>query len=59
MQCRVRRRREDGAAQIEGDEWQTSHRIFHVVAENPEIQHVAAEVDPAVVKECARDGVRP
>ena len=35
------------------------HRVLDVVAEDPEIEHVPAEVDPAVVQERAGEGARP
>jgi hypothetical protein len=40
-------RREDPAHQIEHDEAEMAHGILDIVAEHPEEQHVAEEVDPA------------
>src|SRR5205807_3933611 len=40
-QERLRRRRRDSAQQIEDDEFSMAHRVFDVVSEDPEKQHVA------------------
>ena len=45
--------------QVEHGETGVAERIFDVVAEDPQIQHVAGEVDPAVVQECAGEAMEP
>src|SRR3954466_4628952 len=49
------KRRSDAADQIEEQEAQMSHGIFDIVPENPEVKHVAAEVQETSVQEHRRD----
>jgi hypothetical protein len=46
----VRRHRGDAAEQVEKDEASVSDAIFHVVAEDPEEQHVAEKVCPSAMQ---------
>ena len=47
--------RENSAGHVEQDEPDVSHHVFDVVAEDPQVQHVADQVHPATVEEHARD----
>ena len=47
----MNQRRGDAADQIEDEEADVPHRVLDVVAEDPQEQHVAAEVQPAAVQE--------
>ena len=46
---------EDPAHQIEHDEAEMAHGVLDIVAEHPQEQHVAEEVDPAPVQEHVGD----
>ena len=47
------------ADEIEGDEPRPRHGIFHVVAEDPQVQHVEDQMEPAAVHEERREQGRP
>ena len=46
---------EDPAHQIEHDEAHMAHGVLDIVAEHPEEQHVAEQMDPAAVQEHVGD----
>ena len=48
-------RRRDAAQNIEDHEAHRPHRIFDIVAKNPQIQHVATDMHPAAMKKHGRD----
>ena len=48
---RLQRRRRQAAQEVEGDEPQAAHGVLDVVAEDPEEEHVAAQVDDPAVHE--------
>ena len=48
---RLRERRGDAAQQVEHEEAAVAHPVLDVVAEDPEVQHVAADVQQAAVQE--------
>ena len=54
----LRERRGDAAQQIEHQEARPRHRVFDVVAEQPQEPHVADQVHPAAVHEHRREDVR-
>src|SRR5215213_334046 len=47
------------AQKVEEHEAAVSEAVLHVVAKDPEIEHVAEKVHPAVVQEHAGENVRP
>ena len=51
----MRERRQETAHQVEDEEAGVSHRVLDVVAEDPEVEHVAGQVHEAAVQEHARE----
>src|SRR5215212_5012058 len=47
------------AGQVEQEEAKAAEAVLDVVAEDPQIEHVAAQVQPAAVEELARDQPEP
>ena len=56
---RLRERRGDAAEQIEQQEAGVPQAILDVVAEDPEVEHVPDEVQPAAVQEHRRQHSQP
>ena len=51
----LRQRRRDSAYDVEQGEATVPHGVLDVVAEDPEIEHVADQVHPAAVQEHGRE----
>src|SRR2546427_3539296 len=52
---RVRQDRDDPDERVEDQEAAVTHSIFHVVGKDPQVEHVAEQVEPTAVHEQGRD----
>ena len=56
---RLRRRRRESAQDVEGEEAEVSHRVLHIVPEDPEEPHVTDEMKPASVEKHGGERGKP